>query len=1438
MALIFNSQQISANGTANSFSLIQTVNSSNSILVIVNGLVQIPDADYVIINSNTVNLAITPFNNTDIEIRYIENDGVGYQGSAGYKGSSGDTGYSGSVGDLGSVGYQGSAGEPGIPGGPTGYSGSIGYTGSRGEGYTGSSGLVGKPTKSSRYVSNGSNTVYTLSDYTADAENILLFINGILESPNVDYTVSGTTLTLSYAPPLNAEIEVRYFDIAIGSPGFTGSVGYQGSFGETGYQGSLGTTGYQGSVGERGQQGPAGGQDGYTGSSGDLGYTGSIGFTGSEGVGRPSKTSRYIANGSNTQFTLLDPTDDPSHIFVFTNGILETPVIDYTTTGDFIIFNNAPQSGSEIEVRYFGTTIGAVGYRGSAGYQGSAGFTGSTGITGYIGSQGFVGSQGELGYSGSQGIQGTKGDQGIPGGFGGASFNYQFNTSTVNSDPSAGHLRLSNTVFTQASHFYINENDVYYDSTYSFLQTIDDSTSAIKGHFTITEVANVDNFALFSIVGNLTYTPNYFDVPIAFLSGTATSFNNNSYVTITFARTGDRGDTGYTGSEGYYGSVGYTGSQGEVGYIGSQGIVGYTGSLGYTGSFGYTGSYGNTGYTGSLGYTGSQGEIGYTGSKGYTGSTGYTGSQGIVGFTGSLGDTGYTGSQGVIGYTGSQGEIGYTGSQGYTGSTGYSGSFGNTGYTGSQGDIGYTGSYGDTGFTGSQGIQGDQGNIGPLGYTGSLGFTGSQGVIGYTGSQGEIGFTGSQGEVGYWGSAGYSGSYGDLGYTGSLGPIGYSGSLGEIGFTGSYGDIGPSGPQGEVGFTGSYGDLGYTGSTGAGFTGSQGEIGFTGSQGDLGYTGSSGYTGSNGFTGSRGLEGQPGSFAGFNYVFTFSANTVEANPGQGGIRFSNTVFNDANYVYVNKNALDSTYIFNSLLIIDGSTSGIKGHFKLTSTTNTQNYALFAIIDNLTDNATWVKVPIGFLTGDSNIPDATLSVLTLARTGDRGDVGYAGSTGAAGGYGYTGSLGYTGSQGIIGFTGSYGNLGYTGSQGAGFTGSYGDLGFTGSYGDLGYTGSEGAGYTGSRGPAPWNLPATEYGNGLYYYEGDAVIYQGGYYYRTGNYGNPGYAPTPGSINASWTPVADRGDLGYTGSEGAGYTGSQGETGYVGSQGLANVVVSSSVPGYNWDGLLWLDSETGILSIYYQPEDVWLGITAGGPPGEIGYTGSQGPPEGYTGSQGAGYTGSQGELGYFGSIGYTGSQGAGYTGSGGLTGFTGSIGGIGYTGSQGETGYTGSEGYTGSVGYTGSQGVVGYTGSQALISGSNFGLRKTVQQSIANNNWTKITFNTTDFDFKSEISSSVFTPTANGYYQLEGFASFSGLTNSNTGTVSIAIYKNGSAFRNGMKVPAYGTSIAVSISEMVYANTATGDYYELFVYQNASSGFQLTDNSPLASQPRFSGRFIRS
>ena len=73
------------------------------------------------------------------------------------------------------------------------------------------------------YVS-GSN-VYTLSQSAVAANDLLLSVNGVVQTPTTDYTISGTTLTFVTAPANNAEITFRYLPLggAYTSANFTGN---------------------------------------------------------------------------------------------------------------------------------------------------------------------------------------------------------------------------------------------------------------------------------------------------------------------------------------------------------------------------------------------------------------------------------------------------------------------------------------------------------------------------------------------------------------------------------------------------------------------------------------------------------------------------------------------------------------------------------------------------------------------------------------------------------------------------------------------------------------------------------------------------------------------------------------------------------------------------------------------------------------------------------------------------------------------------------------------------------------------------------------------------------------------------------------------------------------------------------------------------------------
>ena len=162
------------------------------------------------------------------------------------------------------------------------------------------------------------------------------------------------------------------------------------------------------------------------------------------------------------------------------------------------------------------------------------------------------------GVQGLQGLQGRQGTQGLTGAFGGATFEYEFSTNTVDSDPGAGTLKFNNSNLSSATLLYIDDSEGGATPTdiQTYLRTIDDSTSGIKGHFKVSNVSNPDDFAMFAITGSITEATGYFKVPASYISGSATSFSNSEDLVVTFARTGDKGDTGSQGTQGLQGNQG------------------------------------------------------------------------------------------------------------------------------------------------------------------------------------------------------------------------------------------------------------------------------------------------------------------------------------------------------------------------------------------------------------------------------------------------------------------------------------------------------------------------------------------------------------------------------------------------------------------------------------------------------------------------------------------------------------------------------------------------------------------------------------------------------------------------------------------------------------------------------------------------------------------
>ena len=139
--------------------------------------------------------------------------------------------------------------------------------------------------------------------------------------------------------------------------------------------------------------------------------------------------------------------------------------------------------------------------------------------------------------------------------------------------------------------------------------------------------------------------------------------------------------------------------------------------------------------------------------------------------------------------------------------------------------------------------------------------------------------------------------------------------------------------------------------------------------------------------------------------------------------------------------------------------------------------------------------------------------------------------------------------------------------------------------------------------------------------------------------------------------------------------------------------------------------------------------------------------------------------------------------------------------------------GSIGQTYLAGNVGATGPA-------FGVYLNGNQAIPNATYTKIQFNTKEFDTNSNYDATTnfrFQPTVAGYYQIDAafFRTASVFTNSTE--TALLLYKNGSSFKVLQSV--YSQVFALGGAALVYANGST-DYFEIYILQNTGGSINLS------------------
>jgi hypothetical protein len=147
---------------------------------------------------------------------------------------------------------------------------------------------------------------------------------------------------------------------------------------------------------------------------------------------------------------------------------------------------------------------------------------------------------------------------------------------------------------------------------------------------------------------------------------------------------------------------------------------------------------------------------------------------------------------------------------------------------------------------------------------------------------------------------------------------------------------------------------------------------------------------------------------------------------------------------------------------------------------------------------------------------------------------------------------------------------------------------------------------------------------------------------------------------------------------------------------------------------------------------------------------------------------------------------------------------------------------------------YVNNKQAVNGPAFRAYIAVSQTITSGSQQKVTFGSETFDTNSNFGSSRFTPTVEGYYQLNATVRISG--SSGTGEVMITIWKNGSEYARGTNEG--GTEqganwYSMQVSDLAYAN-GTGDYFEIYVQQSSGGNRDTTAGQNISY---FSGAMVR-
>jgi hypothetical protein len=124
------------------------------------------------------------------------------------------------------------------------------------------------------------------------------------------------------------------------------------------------------------------------------------------------------------------------------------------------------------------------------------------------------------------------------------------------------------------------------------------------------------------------------------------------------------------------------------------------------------------------------------------------------------------------------------------------------------------------------------------------------------------------------------------------------------------------------------------------------------------------------------------------------------------------------------------------------------------------------------------------------------------------------------------------------------------------------------------------------------------------------------------------------------------------------------------------------------------------------------------------------------------------------------------------------------------------------------------------------------------WTKVAYDAKEWDTNNNYSTSNyrFTPTVAGYYLINATLSSSGGNASGDRQNTLAIYKNGAAYRNGTISPINTQLDTFQVTSVVYFNGST-DYVEIYWWQLLTANQTATGVGGPYYYQNFNGTFLR-